>query len=55
MGTAFAEYDPDRRWGYRQVMALLHGDLSVVSVDRYQRRASRPYPGFPKSRERHPV
>lgn len=43
------EFDGDRRWGFREVMAWLHGDLSQVAVDRHQRRARAPYPGYPQA------
>jgi hypothetical protein len=45
------EFDADRRWGYRQVMAFLHGDLAQLNVDRYRRRADKAYPGYPRAHD----
>ncbi|MBF0255341.1 MAG: serine/threonine protein kinase [Gammaproteobacteria bacterium] len=45
-------FDPDRRWGYRELMAFLHGDFSQLGQLEqagYRRRALRPYPGFPQA------
>lgn len=45
------EFDPDRRFGYRRVMAFLHGDLSQLQTSAFRRQASKPYPGFTKARD----
>lgn len=47
------ELDPERRFGYRRVMAFLHGDFSKLHTDPYRRQANTPYPGFPKARDSH--
>lgn len=47
------ELDPDRRFGYRRVMAFLHGDFTLLEADPRRRRASKPYPGFPKAWDSH--
>lgn len=45
------ELDPERRFGYRRVMAFLHGDFAKLQTDPYRRQAAKPYPGFPKARD----
>ena len=43
------QFEPERRWGYREAMGFLHGDVAAITPDVHHRRASRPYPGYPQA------